>query len=102
MTTHPCCHPRSCPACERTGQPCGAHHAGTPGHERCTGTPVKTRTPAVTYHTTEGDLTVTWDRPTWVVTDADGVETRLPSVPAWIAHVTAAHGGSWPVPSTSA
>ena len=36
-----CAHVRSCGACDRladtTGEPCGAHVVGTPGHERCTG-----------------------------------------------------------------
>lgn len=32
-----CCHPRSCRDCDVAGIPCGAHVAGTAGHERCTG-----------------------------------------------------------------
>lgn len=32
-----CYHPRSCTRCDYLGEPCGSHHPGRRGHERCTG-----------------------------------------------------------------
>lgn len=32
-----CYHPRSCNRCNYLGEPCGSHHVGQVGHERCTG-----------------------------------------------------------------
>ena len=48
----------------------------------------------VTYVTDTGTLTVTYDRPQWVVVD-NGAEHRFPSVPAWMAYARETHG--WPL-----
>ena len=48
----------------------------------------------VTYTTATGEMTVTYDRPEWVVVDSNGTH-RFESVPAWMAYARGTHG--WPL-----
>ena len=49
---------------------------------------------SVTYTTTTGDMTVTYDRPEWVVVD-NGTEHRFAKVTDWMAYARQTHG--WPL-----
>lgn len=49
---------------------------------------------SVTYTTATGEMTVTYDRPEWVVVD-NGVTHRFTNVPAWMAYARENHG--WPL-----
>jgi len=49
---------------------------------------------SVTYETSTGTMTVTYDRPEWVVADSTGTH-RFESVPAWMAYARGTHG--WPL-----
>lgn len=49
---------------------------------------------SITYQTKTGDLTVSYDRPEWIVND-NGTEHRFPNVPAWMAYARQNHG--WPL-----
>jgi len=53
-----------------------------------------TKIQSVTYATATGEMTVTYDRPEWVVTDSNGTH-RFESVPAWMAYARGTHG--WPL-----
>ncbi len=50
----------------------------------------------ITYTTATGEMTVTYDRPEWVVVD-NGTEHRFANVPQWMAYARENHG--WPLES---
>lgn len=49
---------------------------------------------SITYKTSTGTMTVTYDRPEWVVTD-NGTTLRFSSVPEWMQYARETHG--WPM-----
>ena len=53
-----------------------------------------TKIETITYVTAAGEMTVTYDRPEWVVVD-NGAEHRFANVRAWMAYARENHG--WPL-----
>ena len=48
----------------------------------------------ITYETANGEMTVTYDRPEWVVVDNNGTH-RFAKVTDWMAYARSTHG--WPL-----